>query len=221
MSDAQSYTAPWDPNKFFAPRVHALLRTMRQCVDEILGSHTLAVVSELVEEGNKKDLKEWSHHGFIYRKKRSCDEGNYIYSVLFYWMLRLSENTFRGRATPVEAIIQKHPGLTPFTETGHDYNEEKLWGFQGDIIEHILAICREQGPAIPRGVAKDRQQCHDAIKCFSDTWDDVMHCLNRCYVACGRRPPTHNLVHELEWHATCVAFASPGSSSATVKALKK
>ena len=68
MSDAESYTAPWDPNKLFAPRVHALLRTMRQCVDEILGSHTLAVVSELVEEGNYNDLKEWSRHGFAYRK---------------------------------------------------------------------------------------------------------------------------------------------------------
>ena len=130
-------------------------------------------------------------------EKRSCDEGNYLYSVLFYWMLQLSKDTFRGHANPVAAIIQKHPSLTPF-ENG-DYDEEKLWCFQGDVIEHILAIYREQGPAIPRGVAKDRQNCHNAIKRFADTWDDVMHCLNRCYVACWRRPPTHNLVHELEW----------------------
>ena len=75
----------------------------------------------------------------------------------------------------------------------------KLYGFQADVIECILAQCHETGVALPDDVEKDKQKCLDAIRRFVDEWDVAMHCLNRCYVPCELRLLTQNAIDYLHF----------------------
>ena len=192
----------WSSHTLFRSDVRTHLSIMRACVDTLLASDALVLVCDIVAEADKHALEELSRTGFTYRNRRHCHESNYLYSILFYWLHTRAGDTFRGLANPLEAIVHIHPSLMPFTDG--DYNEERCWAFHGVIIECLLAQCRDTGAAIPDDVMKDRQNCHDAIKRFADIWDDVMHCLNRCYVPCKYRPPTHNLADALEFASTIV-----------------
>ena len=191
----------WSSHVLRKKNVRLHLSIMRSCVDTLLASDTLVSVCDSVAEADKKQLNKWSRSGFTYRKRRSCDEGNYLYSILFYWLHTRAEVTF-GLANPLQRVVRRYPSLFPFTDG--DYNEEKCWAFQGDIIECLLAQCSETGAAIPDDVKKDRQKCLVAIKRFADRWDDVVHYLSRCYVPCQYRPPTHNLADSLEFASTNV-----------------
>ena len=57
------------------------------------------------------EIKKWSNEGFVYRKKRSFDEGSYAYSVLFFVILRVA----RGEASEaLHGLLTVFPCLMPF-----------------------------------------------------------------------------------------------------------
>ena len=186
----QRHPLAYDRDAFTRPEVRRKLNVMKSLVDTLLDSDTFVDVIHEAAQCDQSMLKKWSYDGFTYRKGRRCDEGNYLYSLLFHWLFQQSSDHYSGVSNPMHALYHCHPTLMPFD----DYNEFNLWSFQGDIIECLLARSSETGSAIPDDVKKDRLSCSRAIRLFSDEWDLIMRWLNRCYVPCQHRPPTQNIV---------------------------
>ena len=84
------------------------------------------------------------------------------------------------------------------------YNEDKMSGRQGDIIECMLAKASLTGPAIDEASVRDRIRFHRELVKFMDDFTTLTQCL------CGEwmpyihrppihRPPTHFVVEELDF----------------------
>ena len=117
-------------------------------VDTLLQSETFLDVSHAAARAAKREFKIWSRSGFACRRRRSCDEGDYCYSPLFFGLVARANGNLTGEPHLLDAAIRRHPHLMPLD----DYNEEKLWCFQADVIECHLSRCRDAGVAIPADV---------------------------------------------------------------------
>jgi hypothetical protein len=136
------------------------------------------------------EIKAWSHEGFVYRKKKSCDEGNYAYSILFFTFLKVARG---ARRDALHGLVNVFPGLMPFDGDNEDHMMER----QGDIIECMLAKASLTGLAIGRRDRLDRMRFHQKLKEFMDDFLLLTQCLCGEYVPCMYRPPTRNVVQEL------------------------
>jgi len=150
------------------PAVRKAFAQMQQSVDFIVNSRTLVEAATFIYSNSRQRFKARSHEGAVYRKGRSCDEGNWPYSLLFQMLLK----TVLTGDHCLRTLGEKYPSLAVNAQSSMD-----ALSLQGDVIEVVLAICREQGPAVERPLQTDRRLVHEAVKCFADRMRDI-----RCMV---------------------------------------
>ena len=73
----------WERERLSKPYEIGIQQRMFAAAIEMLRCDTFLQTVREASQLTTKEIKIWSHEGFIYRKKRSFDEGNYAYSVLF------------------------------------------------------------------------------------------------------------------------------------------
>ena len=100
-------------------------------------------------------LKDVSHNGAVWFPKRKTYRGcgNYIYSLLYQHILRAS------KGTDLESKFLKL-GDRYATLSSHAEDSTTALGKQGDVIEVMLAIIRETGPAVPRRAPSSHSSWH-------------------------------------------------------------
>ena len=89
------------------------------------------------------EFKQLSHYGFVWIKRRPIDSGNWVYSLLFGWLLR-------ARSPPdVVELLQALGTRYATLRKDHPTTSDSM-GRRGDVLEVILAECRLTGPSIPK-----------------------------------------------------------------------
>ena len=172
------------------PAARVLVKKMIAAADALLQTETFTQMCIEAMTTDKDEIKNLSYDGYVYRKGRSFDEGNYLYSVLFVMMDRRAHGE---SALVLRGLLRAHPSMWTFL----DCNEDKLYEFQGDLIECILHQARLTGSGIASDERADRNKSHRAIVVFADCWNELMCYLNSTYAPCWNRPPTLNLVDNM------------------------
>ena len=188
----------WSRDRLYEQRALLLIRRMTDGADELLLSDVFLNTIRAASQQTKQEIKKSSYNGATYRRGRACDEGNYFYSVLF--------NIAKARATgeareAIGTLLMAHPTLVEWD----DCNEFKLYEFQGDIIECMLAVSRLTGSVIDPAVIVKRNRFTRVVVHIADAWDDLMRYLNRCYIPARHRPPTQNIVELMLYELSCVS----------------
>lgn len=107
---------------------------------------------------SRKEFKSISHDGAIrHAKGRYRDPGNWTYSVVYLLLWNSVEGT--SLKPLLVALAAKYTSLLP--EAPYTLLTISM---QGDVIECILASCREQGPAVEANYCADRIATNKYIK---------------------------------------------------------
>ncbi len=149
------------------PAVAKAFRQMQQSVDVIVNSLTLVEAVTFINSNSRQRFKDRSHEGAVFRHGRSCDEGNWPYSLLFQMLLKAVTDDHC-----LHTLGKTYQSLAVNSQSSMD-----ALSLQGDVIEVVLAICREQGPAVQRPLQADRRLVHQSVKSFADRMQDI-----RCMV---------------------------------------
>ena len=128
---------------------------------EVAASPCLRSLAEQLARMEWDDIKEMSRPGVVYRGRRQVDAGNFAYALLYQMLL--------GRLTgeplhPLWSLGERFSPLCVYRgfDTTHGI------GMQGDVIECLLSVIRETGPAVPVPLARARTLCHTRIRSFVD-----------------------------------------------------
>ena len=96
----------------------------------------------------------------------------------------LRREVARGESLDVEGhlalVVENHPSLMNSSPGGMELH--------GDVIEFLLSIARETGPAVDRGIAELRAHLHRCIKMFGETCDRLLRELSPEYIRPLLRP---------------------------------
>jgi hypothetical protein len=149
------------------PATKRAFQQMQQQVEFIANSRTLVEAVTFITSNTRQRFKDRSHEGAVFRQGRSRDEGNWPYSLLFQMLLK----------TAAEDHCLHTLGSTYQTLAANAPSSMDALSLQGDVIEVLLAFCREQGPAVERTLQTDRRLVHQAVKVFADKLQDI-----RCMV---------------------------------------
>ena len=194
MSSIDGSRLIWKRERLSKPYLLGIQQRMFASAASLLLCDTFLQTLREASHLSWKEIKKWSGEGFVYRRKRSYDEGNYAYSVLFFVILRVA----RGEASEaLHGLSKRFVGLILMPFDGYD--EDKMVERQGDIIECMLAKASLTGPAIGHRDRRDRIRFHQKIKEFLDDFTHLTQCLCGEWMPYIHRPPTQNCVQELDF----------------------
>ena len=192
MSSSDGSRLIWKRERLSKPYLLGIQQRMFASAASLLLCDTFLQTMREASQLTWAEIKKWSNEGFVYRRKRSYDEGNYAYSVLFFVILRVA----RGEASEaLHGLLKRFVGLM----LSDGYNEDKMVERQGDIIECMLAKASLTGPAIGHRDRGDRIRFHQQIKEFLDDFTHLTQCLCGEWTPYLSRPPTRNVVEELDF----------------------
>ena len=180
---------PIDLGRLQSAQSLVLLREMDHCVEQLAGSAALRHGLETIKKSSSDEFKKLSHEGFVWIKRRPIDSGNWVYSLLFGWLLRARAppdvvELFQVLGTRYATLRRDHP-------TSSDSMERR-----GDVLEVMLAECRLTGPSIPKATRDERELGHGLIRQFHLALEKLHRCLADQPVPKSRWPdPEHFLDH--------------------------
>ena len=147
-----------------------LLVEMDQCIRQLGKSAALRQGLETILDISSDEFKEFSYDGFVWIKGRPIDSGNWVYSLLFGWLLR-------SRASlDVGELFQTLGTQYATLRRGHPTTEDSM-GRRGDVLEVVLAVCRLTGPSIPKAIRTHREFAHGRIRQFHVDVEKLHHWL--------------------------------------------
>ena len=132
---------------------HAAVCALMQVVDDILCHPILLEGLSSIVAMERSSFKSRSGDGYVWNRGRHEDQGNYRYTMLYQMLGRLAGH--------------KNMALdTKFVELGEIYQSLRLkapctttsLSMKGDVIEVLLAECREDGPSVQQTVAEERRR---------------------------------------------------------------
>ena len=168
-----------------------LLVEMDQCVRELGRSAALRQGLETILDISSDEFKELSYDGFIWIRGRPIDAGNYVYALLFGWLLR-------GRVPLnivelLQALGNRYATLRRDHPTSSDSMERR-----GDVLEVVLAQCRLTGPSIPKATRAYRECAHGLIRQFHFQNERLHRILAQEYVPKSRWPDPEHVLDQIE-----------------------
>ena len=175
----------WDFSKLRHPDVASTRCARAVDLAELIAFHPVTSSAlDVVLRSTKEEIKTLSHNGAVRRHGRHHDDGNWRYSVLWCAMGWL-------RPPPHQLILLwlRFPSLHPHPAQGCS---AKSVEFMGDMIEVMLAMTYETGPAVPDRI--NRIQLNGLVREFNDNLDAIDHIV---VAVCDgpplvrERPPPH------------------------------
>jgi hypothetical protein len=168
-----------------------LLVEMDQCVRELGRSAALRQGLETILDISSDEFKELSYDGFIWIRGSPIDAGNYVYALLFGWLLR-------GRVPLnivelLQALGNRYATLRRDHPTSSDSMERR-----GDVLEVVLAQCRLTGPSIPKATRAYRECAHGLIRQFHFQNERLHRILAQEYVPKSRWPDPEHVLDQIE-----------------------
>ena len=168
-----------------------LLVEMDQCVRELGRSAALRQGLETILDISSDEFKELSYDGFIWIRGRPIDAGNYVYALLFGWLLR-------GRVPLnivelLQALGNRYATLRRDHPTSSDSMERR-----GAVLEVVLAQCRLTGPSIPKATRAYRECAHGLIRQFHFQNERLHRILAQEYVPKSRWPDPEHVLDQIE-----------------------
>lgn len=168
-----------------------LLVEMDQCVRQLGKSAALRQGLETILDISSDEFKELSYDGFVWIKGRPIDSGNWVYSLLFGWLLR-------GRVPLnivglLQALGNRYATLRRDHPTSSDSMERR-----GDVLEVVLAQCRLTGPSIPKATRAYRECAHGLIRQFHFHVERLHRVLADEYVPKSRWPDPEHVLDQIE-----------------------
>ena len=166
---------------------------------------SLNCVEDLLEEIYmipRKQFKDLNNQGHVYMHRRRHDLGNYKYSVIYQFLVRLAEH--HGQLNIKAKFIQLTDRYTSLrrasssTQTGIE--------MRGDVIEYCLQWALQTGPAIPDEIRESRLSFNKALIECSDAYNSLIHGL--CM-----HPPIVRECPPPDWFAKTISQADAAQTS--------
>ena len=180
----------------FTGPMRRLLLDMQTQVDIVLSSSAFRETCTMVMNTDIRELipcTSFWENTLVYRGNHGFDEGDYMYSLLFLWLVRRAEIFADDLRTMMRAFLITRPEAVPCEHT----DPESIWNVHGNIIRCLLSICTKTQGSVENGTRNDRIACHAAIRNFADSWTIVMRSMNSAFVPEHYRPPTENVVEQI------------------------
>ena len=180
-----------DLGRLQSPQSLVLLMEMHHCVEQLAGSAALRQGLETIVNVSSDEFKQLSHDGFIWIKRRPIDSGNWVYSLLFGWLLRVRAppdvvELLQALGTRYATLLRDHP-------TSSDSMERR-----GDVLEVVLAQCRLTGPSIPKATRVYREFARGLIRQFHLAVERLHHRLADEPVPKSRWPDPEHFLDQIE-----------------------
>ena len=179
---SMSSASPWFLNRLLTPLGENRLEALFQTVVLLSQHPTLATAVEDISRIDRKDFKDQSNLGCVYRGGKPIDIGNYRYCMLYQLICRQTDEG------PLLAALREMWCLYSSTsiEAPPSYKSIEM---KGDVVELVLAYCRLTGPNIsPRARAN-----HISFNQLCSTFDRQLDDLFRLIYNNGDGPPTVGL----------------------------
>lgn len=172
---------------FTGPRLR-LLADMQDQAEIVLASSALRETCTLVMDTDFRELIPIAARGLVFRGSHGYNEGDYLYSLLFMWLVRRAEMMDDDLRRMMRELLINHPEAVPCEHTEPDL----IWNVHGTIIRCMLSICNQSV-----SIRHDRSACHLAVRSFADSWNIVMQHLNLAFVPEHYRPETQNVIEQM------------------------
>ena len=104
----------------------------------------------------RQEFKSESNKGYVWfaSGKRYVDLGNWMYAFLFEFLVHNADYDH-----PILALGNHYSSL----KAHHEFSLKSM-ELRADVIECMLAGCRETGPCVPEDVKAIRVELHDKVK---------------------------------------------------------
>ena len=172
---------------FTRPRLR-LLVDMQDQVEIVLASSALRETCTLVMDTDVRDLIPIAARGVVFRGNHGYNEGDYLYSILFMWLVRRAEIMDDDLRRMMRELLINHLEAVPCEHTELDL----IWNVHGTIIRCMLSICNQSV-----AIRHDRIACHLAVRSFAGSWNIVMTHLNLAFAPEHYRPDTQNVIKQM------------------------
>ena len=114
---------------------------------------------------SRKEFKDDSNQGYVWfaNRKQHIDLGNWKYAFLFEFLVH-----FADCGHPILALGDHYQSL----KADHEFSVSSM-ELRADVIECMLAGCRETGPCVPEELKAVRVELHAKIKQFLEKVDKL------------------------------------------------
>ena len=168
-----------------------LLVEMDQCVRQLGKSAALRQGLETILDISSDEFKELSYDGFVWIKGRPIDSGNWVYSLLFGWLLR-------GRVPlNIVGLLRSLGKRYATLREGHPTSSDSMER-RGDVLEVVLSQCRLTGMSIPKATRAYRECAHGLIRQFHFHVERLHRVLADEYVPKSRWPDPEHVLDQIE-----------------------
>ena len=128
----------------------------------------------------RQDFKNESNHGFVWVDKRNIDLGNIAYSILYCMLYRYARHFKHGDVWQVLQFLE-----TRYTTLQLKESSDNAIIMKADVIERVLYVARQSGPALSPSIRLSRQSLNALMKRYQETLVDIY----RCSFVCGPGGP--------------------------------
>jgi len=147
-------------------QVPALLGSVHAILTHPLFSSGLADLLRV----ERPEFKQQSNEGFVWQKRRHVDCGNVAYCVLFQMLSRIIEGKKRCEMRDVfDQLVLRYPSLNLRAE-----HTERSMNLKGDVIEFLLAKCRETGPMVDADLIDRRISFNRLLVQFAESYEGII-----------------------------------------------
>ena len=111
-----------------------------------------------IRDQSREEFKAESNNGFVWyhSSKQYIDLGNWRYAFLFEFLVHFADYDH-----PILALGNHYPSL----QAHHEFSLKSM-ELRADVIECLLAGCRETGACVPEDVKTMRVELHMKVKQF-------------------------------------------------------
>ena len=152
-----------------------VIEAMITIADTIITNDCFRLCMREILHLDRSIFKDISHYGVVFIEKHWKDLGNYQYTFLYQLLLRVAQGRQNDLLPLTQALAQRYPTLA-FRAKPTDLSLI----MKGDVIEFVLSVARDTGPAISKEVTLSRIKFCTAMVAFARRFEDFCHiiCVN-------------------------------------------
>jgi len=162
-------------DNMFRRQATGVIEAMITIAETIITNDCFRLCMHEILHIDRSIFKDVSHYGVVFIEKRWKDLGNYQYTFLYQFLLRVAQGRRNHLLQLMQELAQRYPTLA-FRALPTDLSLI----MKGDVIEFVLSVARETGPAISKEVTLPRIEFCDAMVAFARKFEDLCRiiCVN-------------------------------------------
>jgi len=152
-----------------------VIEAMIRIAETVITNDCFRLCMHEIMQLDRNIFKDISQSGVVFIEKRWKDLGNYQYTFLYQLLLRVARDQQNDLLPLMQALAQRYPTLAFRAKPTNSSLTMK-----GDVIEFVLSVARDTGPAISKEVAWSRIKFCTAMVEFARRFEDFCHiiCVN-------------------------------------------